>query len=59
VVGELLTLLLLVGVEPMRLSEPTLPPEDRAPHGPPLTRDDLLAWHEQLAPVRNVAPWEH
>jgi hypothetical protein len=58
VVGELLTLLLLVGVEPLRLSEPTLPAADRAPDGPPLTRDDLLAWHEQLAGVPDIRPWE-
>jgi hypothetical protein len=42
VVGELLTLLLLVGVEPLRLSEPTLPEDDRAPALAPLTWDDLL-----------------
>lgn len=58
VVGELLTLLLLVGVEPLRLSEPTLPEDDRAPELPPLTRDDLLTWHDLLATVRFVIPWE-
>jgi hypothetical protein len=58
VVGDLLTLLLLVGVEPLRLSEPALPEDDRPPVVPPLTRDDLLTWHEQLAGVRYVTPWE-
>lgn len=58
VVGDLLTLLLYVGVEPLRLSEPALPAADRAPRAEPLTRDDLLAWHEQLATVRFVTPWE-
>jgi hypothetical protein len=58
VVGELLTLLLLVGVQPLRLSEPTLPPEDLAPDETPLTRDDLLTWHQQLADVRFITPWE-
>jgi hypothetical protein len=58
IVGELLTLLLLVGVEPLRLSEPTLPPEDRAPVCAPLTRDDLLSWHELLAGIDHVTPWE-
>ncbi|QWF20455.1 hypothetical protein KM427_15850 [Nocardioides sp. LMS-CY] len=58
VVGELLTLLLLVGVQPLRLSEPTLADADRAPTGPPLTYDDLLTWHEQLTSVRTVRPWE-
>ncbi|WP_345523710.1 hypothetical protein [Nocardioides conyzicola] len=58
VVGELLTLLLLVGVQPLRLSEPTLPAADRSTGLSPLTRDDLLAWHEQLSYVHNVSPWE-
>jgi hypothetical protein len=58
VVGELLTLLLFVGVEPLRLSEPSLPTEDSAPAFPQLTPDDLLTWHEQLGQVRSVAPWE-
>jgi len=56
--SELLALLLLVGVEPMRLSEPTLPPEDRGPDLPGLTPEDLLSWHEQLAAVDDVSPWE-
>lgn len=59
IVGDLLTLLLFVGVEPLLLDEPTLPAEDRAPMRPPLTPDDLLAWHEQLMGVRFVTPWEH
>lgn len=58
VVGELLTLLLFVGVEPLRLSEPSLPTDDRPPALPILTRDDLLTWHEQLAQIRFVPPWE-
>ena len=58
VCGELLTLLLFVGVEPLRLSEPHLPAADRCPPMPQLTRDDLLAWHELLLDVRSVAPWE-
>lgn len=58
VFGELLTLLLSAGVRPLRLSEPTLPEADRAPLLPPLTRDDLLTWHEVLASVGYVTPWE-
>jgi hypothetical protein len=58
VVGELLTLLLFVGVEPLCLSEPSLPREDRPPAVPPLRRDDLLEWHELLHDVRYVTPWE-
>ena len=58
VAGELLTLLLFVGVEPLRLSEPTLPREDRAPLRTPLTADDLLTWHEQLDAVTSDTPWE-
>jgi hypothetical protein len=58
VVGELLTLLLLVGVQPLRLSEPRLPESDRGPDLPPLNRDDLLTWHEQLESVSFVTPWE-
>ena len=58
VAGELLILLLFVGVEPLRLSEPSLPLDDCAPAGPELTPDDLLTWHEQLAQVHSVAPWE-
>jgi hypothetical protein len=58
IVGELLTLLLFVGVEPLRLSEPSLPPADLPPSVTPLSRDDLLAWHEVLHGVDTVAPWE-
>ena len=58
VVGDLLTLLLLVGVRPVALSEPTLDPGDVAPERPAFTPDDLLDWHEQLADVQFVTPWE-
>ena len=58
IVGDLLTLLLFVGVEPLRLSEPSLPLSDRPPDVPSLTRDDLLVWHEVLRSVDNVLPWE-
>lgn len=58
VVGDLLTLLLLVGVKPLRLSEPALPADDCPPDADPFTTDDLLAWHEALADVRFVTPWE-
>ena len=58
VAGELLTKLLFVGIQPLRLSEPTLPPDDIAPAAPPLTRDDLLDWHLDLAPIWTVIPWE-
>ena len=58
VVGELLTVLLVVGVAPLRMSEPTLPVDDLAPDLPRLTLEDLLAWHEQLATVDDVTPWE-
>jgi hypothetical protein len=66
IVGELLTLLLFVGVEPLRLSEPPLP-EDDQPQSvsptvsaavPPLTVDDLIAWHQLLDEVQSVKPWE-
>ncbi|GAA1430911.1 hypothetical protein GCM10009616_16720 [Microlunatus lacustris] len=56
--GELLIKLLLVGVEPMRLSEPSLPAADEPPVSAPLTRDDLLDWHQDLAPIWTVIPWE-
>ena len=56
--SELLTLLLFVGVEPLRLGEPELPVEDRPPLGSPLGPDDLLAWHELLSDVEFVSPWE-
>jgi hypothetical protein len=58
VVGELLTLLLFVGVEPLRLSEPALPADDRPPCSTPFVVADVLAWHEQLAHVEYVTPWE-
>ena len=58
IVGELLTLLLFVGVEPLRLSEPSLDRQDRPRCAEPLTPDDLLAWHEALDHVRYVTPWE-
>ena len=56
--GELLIKLLFVGVEPLRLSEPSLPDADVPPVLPPLTRDDLLDWHRDLAPIWTVIPWE-
>ncbi|WP_275741381.1 hypothetical protein [Nocardioides sp. YIM 152315] len=56
--GDLLTALLAVGVMPLRLSEPSLPPEDRPPAFPRLTFEDLFTWHELLRSVHNVAPWE-
>lgn len=56
--GELLTLLLFVGVAPLRLSEPSLPAEDRAPIETPVTLDELLTWHELLADVEFVTPWQ-
>ena len=58
IVGELLTLLLFVGVKPLCLSEPALHPDDQAPSAPPLTPDDLLTWHELLTDVHSVRPWE-
>lgn len=58
VAAELLTLLLLVGVEPLRLSEPSLAPEDLPPDVPPLTRDDLLEWHEMLYRTHFITQWE-
>ena len=56
--GELLIKLLFVGVEPLDLSEPSLPDADVSAVLPPLTRDDLLTWHEDLAPIWTVIPWE-
>lgn len=58
VVGELLTLLLLVGVPPVALGEPRLGACDLAPPGPAFTPDDLLTWHDQLGLVVTVEPWE-
>ena len=59
VFGELLTLLLMVGVPPLPLAEPTLDAIDLAPPGPPFTRQNLLDWHEQLQQVASVEPWKH
>jgi hypothetical protein len=56
--GDLLTLLLFVGVQPLRLSEPTLPADDHRPGLPAITPDDLLAWHELLAATDDASPWE-
>ena len=50
--------ILRMDVEPLRLSEPSLPIDDRPPALPELTLGDLLSWHEQLAKVRFVTPWE-
>ena len=58
VVGDFLTRLLLVGVRPVVLSEPTLDRCDLLPVRPAFTREDLLDWHEQLADVSFVTPWE-
>lgn len=58
ITGDLLTKLLFVGIQPLRLSEPSLPADDLAPATPPLTRDDLLTWHQDLAPIWTVIPWE-
>jgi hypothetical protein len=58
IVGDLLTVLLLVGARPVALSEPTLDPSDLAPDGPSFTWEDLLDWHEQLADVAFVTPWK-
>lgn len=56
--SELLALLLLEGKQPLRLGEPALAPDDVAPANPPLTREDLLAWHESLEVIQFVIPWE-
>nr|WP_300047072.1 hypothetical protein [uncultured Nocardioides sp.] len=56
--GDLLIKLLFVGVEPLRLSEPSLPADDVSPVRAPLTRDDLLDWHQDLGPIWTVIPWE-
>lgn len=58
VAGDLLIKLLFVGVEPLRLAEPSLPADDVAPLLAPLTHDDLLDWHRDLAPIWTVIPWE-
>ncbi|GAA5122272.1 hypothetical protein GCM10023339_40430 [Alloalcanivorax gelatiniphagus] len=49
IAGDLLTLLLFVGVKPLTLSEPRPDPADAAPSHAPVTLDELLDWHEQLA----------
>lgn len=56
--SQLLSLLLLVGHQPLRLSEPALPAEDLPGEHPRLTLDDLLRWHEDLNPIQFVIPWE-
>jgi hypothetical protein len=56
--GDLLSKLLLVGVRPLVIGEPRLDGCDAPPAGLPFTRDDLLAWHEQLSRVDSVSPWE-
>ncbi|GAA5136955.1 hypothetical protein GCM10023339_76600 [Alloalcanivorax gelatiniphagus] len=58
ITGDLLIKLLFVGVQPLRLSEPSLPAEDTPPPSPPLTPEDLLDWHQDLAPIWTVIPWE-
>jgi hypothetical protein len=58
IIEETVALLLFLGVEPLRLSELRLHPDDRAPAAPPLTPDDLLTWHEQLTDVCSTRPWE-
>jgi hypothetical protein len=55
IVGELLTLLLFVGVRPLTISEPKLDPDDVSPCHAPISRDDLLDWHEQLASIDYLA----
>lgn len=49
VVGELLTLLLFVGIRPLTISEPRLAREDVSLCHSPISRDELLDWHEYLA----------
>lgn len=56
--SALLSLLLLVGHQPLRLSEPSLPADDTPAEHPCLTRDDLLSWHQDLDPIQFVIPWE-
>lgn len=56
--SELLSLLLLVGHQPLRLSEPSLPADDIPAEHPRLTPDDLLSWHQDLDPIQFVIPWE-
>jgi hypothetical protein len=58
IVGDLLTLLLFVGVPPLTLSEPSLDPSDLPPPGPRFTPEDLLEWHETLDATWTVTPWE-
>lgn len=58
IVGDLSTLLLLVCVRPVALSEPTLDPATWHPRGPAFTLEEPLDSHEQLAEVAFVMPWE-
>ncbi|WP_168217677.1 hypothetical protein [Occultella kanbiaonis] len=58
IVGDIVVMLLFAGIEPLFLSEPSLPAADVAPALPPLTSDDLLDWHLDLAPIWTVIPWE-
>ena len=56
--GDVLTQLLVVGVQSLELIEPTLDAVDQAPPGPRFDRQDLLDWHELLEDVAFVVPWE-
>jgi hypothetical protein len=57
--GDLLALLLFVGVPPLTVSEPALDECDIPPPGLTFTLEDLPDWHENLDATSTVAPWEH
>jgi len=56
--GDALAQLLIVGIRPLALREPTLDPCDRPPPGARFEWQDLLDWHQQLDEVSFVVPWQ-
>jgi hypothetical protein len=56
--GDPLARLLIVGIQPLALSEPTLEACDQPPPGARFDWQDLLDWHQQLDDVASVVPWE-
>jgi hypothetical protein len=56
--GDAPAQLLIAGIRPLALSEPTVEDCDRPPPGAPFEWQDLLDWHQQLDDVSFVVPWE-
>lgn len=59
VAGDALAVLMRAGARPLTLDEPALDDCDLPPAGGvTFVWQDLLDWHEQLAGVASVEPWE-